>query len=197
MKKELVSKKIIELRRQNGLSQEQLSTNSGVALRTVQRIEAGAVSAHLQTLSLLAKVLNVEVSELTTSRVPVGNESKKNWLLFLHLSPVIGSALPLGNVLLPVALWLYKRSESESTELNSHGRSIVNFQLTMLMACLTCLVMRIMHTWSYAIHLFFVLILFNIFLILINSWRVWKGKTYYYLLSFPFLNTTKGNYAER
>ena len=116
MKKELVSKKIIALRRQNGLSQEQLSNNSGVALRTVQRIEAGSVTAHLQTLSLLAKALNVEVSELTTIHAPSINDSMKKGLLFLHLSPIIGSAFPLGNVLMPVALWFYKRSESESTE---------------------------------------------------------------------------------
>ena len=196
MKKELVSKKIIALRRQNGLSQEQLSNNSGVAIRTVQRIEAGTVAAHLQTLSLLAKALNVEPSELTTSQAPSGNDSMRNWYLVMHLSPIIGSAFPLGNVLLPVALWLLKRSESDSNELNSHGRSVVNFQLTMLIAYLACLVMKIMHIWSYPIELFFVLILFNLVLILLNSWRIWKGKTYDYMLSFPFLKITKDTYLE-
>jgi len=196
MKKELVSKKIIALRRQNGLSQEQLSNNSGVAIRTVQRIEAGTVAAHLQTLSLLAKALNVEVSELTTSQAPSNNESMKNSLLLLHLSPIIGSAFPLGNVLLPVALWLYKRSEFQSTEINNHGRSIVNFQLTMLIAYVTCIVGRIMHNLPYAIELFLVLILLNLVLMLFNSWRIWKGKAYDYILSIPFLRTSKETYQE-
>jgi D-alanyl-D-alanine-carboxypeptidase/D-alanyl-D-alanine-endopeptidase len=194
MKKELVSKKIIALRRQNGLSQEQLSNNSGVALRTVQRIEAGSVSAHLQTLSLLAKALNIDVSELTISQEPSSNVSIRAWLLLLHLSPIIGSVFPLGNLLLPVALWLYKRTES--IEFNNHGRSIVNFQLTILIIYIASLVMIIMHTWSYAVYILYVSIVLNLVIILLNSWRIWKGKTYDYMLAIPFLKLTNDTYLK-
>jgi D-alanyl-D-alanine-carboxypeptidase/D-alanyl-D-alanine-endopeptidase len=194
MKKELVSKKIIALRRKNGLSQEQLSNNSGVALRTVQRIEAGSVSAHLQTLTLLAKALNIEVSELTISQGPSSNVSIRTSLLLLHLSPIIGSVFPLGNVLLPIALWLYKRTES--IEFNNHGRSIVNFQLTILIIYIASFVMIIMHTWSYAVYILYVSIVLNLVLILLNSWRIWKGKTYDYMLSIPFLKLTNDTYLK-
>lgn len=56
MKKELVSKKIIALRRKNGLSQEQLN-NSGV----VHWIEAGSVSAHLIYQKLLTILLTISL----------------------------------------------------------------------------------------------------------------------------------------
>ena len=192
MKKELVSKKIIALRRKNGLSQEQLSNNSGVALRTVHRIEAGSVSAHLQMLTLLAKALNIEVSELTISQGPSSNVSIRTSLLLLHLSPIIGSVFPLGNVLLPIALWSYKRTES--IEFNNHGRSIVNFQLTILIIYLASFIMIIMHTWSNALYILYVSIVLNFVLILLNSWRIWKGKTYNYMLSVSFLKVIKGSH---
>ncbi|RZK63937.1 MAG: DUF4870 domain-containing protein [Pedobacter sp.] len=74
--------------------------------------------------------------------------------------------------------------------------TIVNFQLTMLIAYVTCIVGRIMHNLPYAIELFLVLILLNLVLMLFNSWRIWKGKAYDYILSIPFLRTSKETYQE-
>lgn len=55
--------RIIELRQQQGWTQERLATESGVALRTVQRLEAGQ-DASLETLSLVADALQVSVRDL-------------------------------------------------------------------------------------------------------------------------------------
>ena len=45
--------RIAELRQENGWTQERLATESGVGLRTIQRVEAGQ-DASLETLSLVA-----------------------------------------------------------------------------------------------------------------------------------------------
>ncbi len=55
--------RIITLRRERGWTQEKLAAESGVAVRTVQRLESGQ-DASLETLSMVAKALGVTVGEL-------------------------------------------------------------------------------------------------------------------------------------
>ncbi len=55
--------RIIELRQAKGWTQERLATESGIGLRTVQRLEAGE-DASLETLSLVADALHVSVRDL-------------------------------------------------------------------------------------------------------------------------------------
>ena len=55
--------RIIELRQAQGWTQERLATESGIGLRTVQRLEAGE-DASLETLSLVADALRVSVRDL-------------------------------------------------------------------------------------------------------------------------------------
>jgi transcriptional regulator with XRE-family HTH domain len=58
--------RIIELRQAKGWTQERLANESGVGLRTVQRLEAGQ-DASLETLSLVAEALMVPVRSLFAS----------------------------------------------------------------------------------------------------------------------------------
>ncbi|MFB2554595.1 helix-turn-helix domain-containing protein [Herbiconiux liangxiaofengii] len=55
--------RIGELRRSRGWTQERLSSESGVAVRTIQRIEAGK-DASMETLALVAEALGVAVADL-------------------------------------------------------------------------------------------------------------------------------------
>jgi transcriptional regulator with XRE-family HTH domain len=55
--------RIIELRQAQGWTQERLATESGVGVRTVQRLEAGE-GASLETLLLVADAPRVTVREL-------------------------------------------------------------------------------------------------------------------------------------
>ncbi|TFV82254.1 XRE family transcriptional regulator [Microbacterium sp. dk485] len=55
--------RIVELRQHHGWTQERLAAESGVGLRTIQRLEAGQ-DASLETLSLVAGALRVEVRDL-------------------------------------------------------------------------------------------------------------------------------------
>ncbi|GAA4159140.1 helix-turn-helix domain-containing protein [Gryllotalpicola daejeonensis] len=55
--------RIAELRRARGWTQEQLSSASGVAVRTIQRLESGT-DASAETLTLIANALDVPVGDL-------------------------------------------------------------------------------------------------------------------------------------
>ena len=54
---------IVQLRQERGWTQEKLATESGVGVRTIQRLESGN-EASLETLSLVADALRVPVRDL-------------------------------------------------------------------------------------------------------------------------------------
>ena len=58
--------RIGELRKTRGWTQERLASRSGVAVRTIQRLEAGK-DAGLETLSLIGSALGVSVRDLFVS----------------------------------------------------------------------------------------------------------------------------------
>ncbi|MFB2555265.1 helix-turn-helix domain-containing protein [Herbiconiux liangxiaofengii] len=58
--------RITTLRRERGWTQEKLALESGVAVRTIQRLEGGH-DASLETLSMVAKSLQVPVRDLFTT----------------------------------------------------------------------------------------------------------------------------------
>ncbi|UBQ02433.1 helix-turn-helix domain-containing protein [Curtobacterium sp. TXMA1] len=61
--------RIATLRRERGWTQERLAETSGVAVRTVQRLEGGK-EASLETLSAIARALEVPVRELFAQEDP-------------------------------------------------------------------------------------------------------------------------------
>ncbi len=184
MEKKETASKLIELRKKRGLSQEQLSTQSGVALRTIQRIEAASVQPHLQTLSLLATALDSDVNEFTVSGEPEADLSKRKWLVVLHLTPIIGSFFPSGNLLVPFGCWLYKRNDDR--EFDSHGKTVINFQLSMSIVLAIAFILIFTATPA-GIILLFSSISYNVIMVLINSWKVSQNKSFTYPLSIRFL----------
>ena len=57
-------KRVAELRRECGLTQEQLAEKVGLTVRTIASIEQGVRWARITTLHKIAKGLDVETSEL-------------------------------------------------------------------------------------------------------------------------------------
>lgn len=53
-----------ELRTKKGLTQQQLADETGITLRTIQRIENGEVRPSLHSLNNLGRVLGADLSEL-------------------------------------------------------------------------------------------------------------------------------------
>lgn len=56
-----IANKIVELRERNNMTQEKLSDKSGVSLRTVKNIEAGAFGARLDVLERILRALNATI----------------------------------------------------------------------------------------------------------------------------------------
>jgi DNA-binding XRE family transcriptional regulator len=62
--RKLLGKRLSRLRRETGLSQEELAARSGISRVTIARLEAGEQDPHYQTLCALAKGLGLPLEQL-------------------------------------------------------------------------------------------------------------------------------------
>lgn len=118
-----VGKKIKEIRKKKGLSQEELSEAANINLRTIQRIEKNESEPRGSTLNLICKALGTTIEDL----LDFGKEADKNYILFMHLSVISFLFFPLGNVILPLILWLTKKDKILG--LKETGANLLNFQI--------------------------------------------------------------------
>lgn len=85
-----LGKKILELRKANGLTQEELVARCNINVRTIQRIEAGEVTPRSHTVRSIFAALNIELDQLQAND-PHSSTSKKapKWLLLAFISGVV------------------------------------------------------------------------------------------------------------
>jgi uncharacterized protein len=58
-------------------------------------------------------------------------QNDKNYSSITHLSSFAGWFFPFGNIIAPLVLWSAKKNES--TFIDTHGKSAVNFQLSLIL----------------------------------------------------------------
>ena len=124
MKNGNLAKRVKELRKRNGLSQEELTENSGLSLRTIQRIENGETQPTGDTLKRIAKVLNVTPNELVDWTIM----EDKGFLKALNLSALTFLFFPILGILVPLIMWISKKDKLK--DLNKIGRDVINFEIT-------------------------------------------------------------------
>lgn len=113
-----------------GLSQEELSQESQLSLRTIQRIENNASNPRGYSIKAIAKVLDIPLQELTRGNRGHEDETMTK-LSLINLSALVVLVIPYGNLLAPLFLWIHYR---KGREVDRFGRSIINFQLSWVLA---------------------------------------------------------------
>lgn len=172
-----IGKKIKEVRKKKGLSQEELAESSNINLRTIQRIENNENEPRGKTLHLICSVLDINVEDL----LDYGKESDNTYLIYFHLSVMAFLVIPVGNIILPLILWLNKRDKIIG--LKEIGINLLNFQILWSMlsffSIMTFALLKIMRYGSYEIIflMFIALYVFNIVLPIIFAIKTSKGKT--------------------
>jgi transcriptional regulator with XRE-family HTH domain len=116
--------RVKELRNQKGMSQEFLAEESGLSLRTIQRIEKGESNPTGESLKRLANALNVSPDELIDWSV----KEDKKYLTYLNLSALLFLVFPLLGVLIPFILWTSKKGKIKNS--NKLGKDLINFEIT-------------------------------------------------------------------
>ena len=119
-----ISEKIVALRKSKGLTQEELASRASINLRTLQRIESGENKPRGHTLQVLARELNFPIEEFAVSPL----KEDKSFLQLLNLSALAFWVIPLGNLIVPLILWLMKRDTVKGVY--EFGVRVINFQIT-------------------------------------------------------------------
>ncbi len=170
-----IGSKIKELRKKKGLSQEELAENSKVNLRTIQRIEKNENEPRGKTLHLICHALEVNAEDI----LDYGKEEDQDYLFFFHLSVLAFLAIPLGNIILPLILWMTKKDKVVG--LKEIGANVLNFQIlwsffTFLSVTIFAF-FKIIHFGSFKIlmYLFFALYILNIILPVYFAVKAKKG----------------------
>ncbi len=76
MKQPALGRKIYELRKQKGLTQEELVEKCNINVRTIQRIEAGETTPRSFTIKAILEALEANVENFT-NEITITNEDKK------------------------------------------------------------------------------------------------------------------------
>ena len=120
-----LSQKIALLRKQKGLTQEQLAERAGVTVRTIQRIESGETIPRAYTLQNLAKSLEVEFEEFMavqnqdmitqTLTDQTSYDENKTFLKILYLSSFSFLFIPLIHFLIPIFVYKTSKIKDQNT----------------------------------------------------------------------------------
>lgn len=190
MDKNYLALRVKELRIQRGMSQELLAEESGLSLRTIQRIEKGQSNPTGESLKRLANALNVSPDELIDWSI----KEDKKYLIYLNLSALTFLFFPLLGILIPFILWTSKKGKIKG--INKLGKDLINFEISwtillffipilLFIVSKTGLIKNItLSTFIIAIGLLYGI---NLFLILLNTLRISNEKNVIYISLIKFL----------
>lgn len=190
MNKNLLGLRIKEFRKQKGMSQEFLSEESGLSLRTIQRVENGETNPTGESLKRLSNALNVNPDELIDWSI----KEDKRYLTFLNLSALTFLFFPLLGILIPFILWTSRKGKIKN--INKLGKDLINFEITW-----TLLLFFIPFLWflfskfgiseSFTLSRIFIIIgvmyFINLIFILLNTLRISNGNDIIYNPKIKFL----------
>lgn len=198
MENQELAKQVQKLRKKRGLSQELLAEESGLNLRTIQRIESGTSEPRGDTLKRLATSLNVSTDEIMDEAIIKDQE----YLVSLNLSSLSFLLFPLLGILVPLIMWVSKKDKIK--DLNHTAREVLNFQILWTIVLFIGFIIlttynnyriqqinlispEILETpWIYYV-VIGLLYALNIILVIVNTFRLKSGRKAEYTVKMNFI----------
>lgn len=198
MEKITLGSQIERLRKRQGFSQEVLAEETGLNLRTIQRIENNETVPRADSLKRITDALKVTPDEL----IDYSLIEDKSYLKILNVSALGFLFFPLLGIILPLIFWIMKRDKIKDVDFI--GKKILNFQITWsiilftyYLAIMLPLIFRV-HIFSwfmdvihpsamFPVYLTFFLYATNILFIVLNEVFIFIGKPIFYKPAFRFL----------
>jgi len=176
--------KIKTLRQRHGLSQEELAERSGLSLRTIQRIENGETEPRGDSLKRVSAALDVTPNDIMEWAMQNNDRLLSN----LNLSALAGLIFPLLGIVVPYILW---NDIKDTVKGARHtGKEIINFQITWIILHIVfwAMVFLVLRKAVFVVIMLNILLFwFNLIQILVNQWRIGKGKAVRYFPKIAFL----------
>lgn len=81
-----------------------------------------------------------QTTEPTPPGGGIGPEARQ-WGMFAHLAALVGFVIPFGNLIGPLIVWQVKKEEMPFVD--DQGKESLNFQITVSLAVLACIVLMV------------------------------------------------------
>jgi uncharacterized Tic20 family protein len=180
-----LAKMVKELRTKKGYSQEFLAEESGLSLRTIQRIENDETVPRGDTLKRLAGVLETSPDDLVNWKI----QEDPNYLTLMNLSALSFLLFPVLGIIIPLTLWILKKDKLK--HVNQLGKSILNFQISWTLLLFLCYILiftgifvKLLPNWnlnlSWIIIIVGILYVYNIIVIVYNAIQIYNRKSFKY-----------------
>ncbi|HEK1688657.1 TPA: DUF4870 domain-containing protein [Pseudomonas putida] len=101
----------------------------------------------------------------------------RQWAMFCHFSGLLGLVMPLGHLLGPLVMWIWKREVDPFVD--AQGKEALNFQISVTIAGFICFLLMFV---VIGIVLFAILAVAVLILIILAGVRANEGKPYRYPL---------------
>ena len=105
-------------------------------------------------------------------------------IVITHLSQLIILITGFGSLLLPLVLWLTQKEKVY--QMDTHGKNIINFQLSLIVYCIICIPLILL--FGLGLLGFIVLGIISIIFPIINAIKASRGETPKYPLSLNFIS---------
>ncbi|MBV4538680.1 MULTISPECIES: DUF4870 domain-containing protein [Pseudomonas] len=117
---------------------------------------------------------------MSDPNVPVNlpNSEIRQWAMFCHLSALLGLAVPLGHLLGPLVMWIWKRELDPF--IDAQGKEALNFQISVTIAGFICFLLTFV---LIGLVLFAILAVAVLILIILAGVKANEGQAYRY----PFI----------
>jgi len=187
--------KLKEIRELQNLTQEELAESSGISVRTIQRIEAGAIPKGY-TLRKLSKTLGI--SEATLQNIQITETEKQDitilenkqettinysLLKIINLSSIPFILFPPLNILVPILLMFTLKQK------NILAKQIISIQILWTIAgpIIFMLWIFLKLRGNYTLAIMVIIVLLNLFIIIQNTFEIDKKQKLYYKLNFNII----------
>ncbi|TYA72025.1 DUF4870 domain-containing protein [Seonamhaeicola marinus] len=105
-------------------------------------------------------------------------------IVITHLSQLLLFITGFGSLIVPLILWITQKEKVY--QMDAHGKSIVNFQLSLIIYCIICVPLILL--FGLGILGFIVLGIFSFIFPIINAIKASNGESPSYPLTINFLN---------
>lgn len=175
---------LLKYRENLNLTQEEMSEKSGISVRTIQRIEAGALPKGF-TLKALSKALEID-PKLLLENNPEPEKVNYSLIKFINLSCLL-FLIPPANIIVPLLIMHQKK------EVNTLTKQIVSIQILWFISVAFLLlispfIQRLFSTDNSLLLIVLLLsVLINLFIIIRNNVSLDKQNNLFIRLDFSFL----------
>ena len=105
-------------------------------------------------------------------------------LVITHLSQLVTLVTGFGSLIVPLIIWATQKENV--SQMDAHGKNIINFQLSLIVYCIICIPLILL--FGLGLLGFLVLGIIAIIFPVINAIKASNGETPTYPLSFNFIS---------